>query len=537
MDSTHSDYIAPAEWRWVLLLGCLMMLASLVPFAAVGMVRPAPDLLFLGVTHDLTDSAGVLALMTHAAEGGAFPQPRYTPEPLPNLLTDLLYSALGRVAKAGELDVQAVFHVVRLLAGLLMVHTFYLLAAQIWQRVTARRTFSAIASLGGGLGWALAPVLGTTLDSGLTPAYPFHSLLMNAHWPLATAALSLLAAAGISALRRGSTEKPAVTNYGLRLFLFSMLLMIIDPPALLPFALGFLFVVGLHGLKTRLFARNALILLWFGVPALPLIGFLVASALQNPLAFTLWLRDSTLPTVPLWGVLVGLGVPLVMAVPALWGVVRKLEPDDSALMLFWLSFMLLCGYALPVLGGAFWIGLMLPVAYFATRAAFAFWARVLPSPLWRLRLGIVGVLVIALGHLPVALAPLANDQRDALHLESAYIEASAWLMRETPLDAVVLASPKVSVWLPALTGRRVVYAAPDKALYPLTAQGVARTFFGSTNPADCRTLLDGTRAPAPAYRVDYVLVGPQERALGAAGCTAGLPRLFEADGVEVFAAR
>lgn len=534
MQSPQSDYIAPTEWRWVLLLSSLMMLAALLPFAVVEFTRPDTNVQFTGLIHDIPDAASAVSAMRQAARGEILPEPLYTPEPLPGMLTDGLYVILGRLASLAGLDVIAVFHVARLLSSLLMVHAIYLLGAVIWQRVPIRRTFSAIATLGGGVGWLFNGTWGGAplLDTIPSPLFPFHVSLMNVHLPLAVACLCLLAAAGIVALRPGSTEPPTVTNYGLRLLLFSLILISLNPPALLPFSLAFAIVLVFHSLRNRAtFQRDSLVLLWFGVPPLPLVGYLVAMSTQNPTAFSLWLRDTGNPITAGLQLLIALGVPLILALPSLWYVVRRLEANDSALMLFWLMLMLALGYAIPTVGSAFWLGLIIPVAYFATRGVQEVWLVRVRNPVYRLRVILIILPVLTLSHVLTLLSPLTNPA--SYYLNRDYIEAFNWIHRVS-VDSVVLASPYASQWIPPYTGQRIMYATPDKALNPIEKLGVTLAFYRADDPALCSTILDGTFSVIGEYRIRYVVVGPAEHALGNTVCLDDLIPTFTSRSVRVY---
>lgn len=534
MQSSQSDYIAPAEWRWVLLLGSLMMLAALLPFGVVEFLRPSPDMVFGGLIHDIPDAGGAVAAMRQSAANENMSEPLYTPEALPGMLTDGIYLILGRLATLAGLDVVAVFHVARVLSGLLMVHAIYMLGAVIWQRIPIRRTFSAIASLGGGLGWLFGGAWAgmPTLDTALSPLFPFHASLMNVHLPLAITCLCLLAAAGISAVRPGSTDAPSVTNYGLRLLLFSLILMALYPPALLPFAIAFIIVLGFHGLThPTLFSRNALVMLWFGVPALPLVGYLLATWTQNPLAFTLWLRDTGSPLTTVGGVVIALGIPLLLAAPSIARIVRHLEANDSALMLFWLVLMLGCGYGIPILGSAFWAGIMIPLAYFTTRGIQEFWLVRVRSPIIRLRIVLILLPVLTLSHFIALLTPLAVP---SYYLPQGYIAAFNWIGR-IGHETVVMASPQTSLWIPPWTGQRVMYAVPDKSINPIAKLGVTRAFYQTDDPALCADILTGVFSADAPYQVRYIVFGPWEQAIGTGEtCLEGRNPAFNSLGVRVY---
>jgi uncharacterized membrane protein len=110
------------------------------------------------------------------------------------------------------------------------------------------------------------------------------------------------------------------------------------------------------------------------------------------------------------------------------------------------------------------------------------------------------VIVLALG------GGLKHDPR--LFVTADEAEALDWLYGHSPRDAVVLASPEMGPFIPAWTGRRVVYGHPFETVDAERTKARVETFFASgTANAEREAMLR-------EWRAAFVFVGPRERALG-----------------------
>jgi hypothetical protein len=87
-------------------------------------------------------------------------------------------------------------------------------------------------------------------------------------------------------------------------------------------------------------------------------------------------------------------------------------------------------------------------------------------------------------------------------------QAMVWLRDHTPADAVVLAAPQTGAVIPAWSGRRVVYGHDMETIDGPRYRELVGDFF--------RRCLKGRAAWAFLHdqRVDYIFLGPRERALG-----------------------
>jgi hypothetical protein len=436
------------------------------------------------------------------------------------------------------------YHIVRVAASLFMYMAFYQLAGTIWMRLRTRRIFFLMLALGSGFGWVFGVITSdaTYIDLTLPEAFPFYSTLVNIHYPLALAFLALLASVIIPAFRPGATEQPNPRNTGVLAFAISLLLVIVYPLALVGFFAVFIVYLLVVAIKQRtITSREWRWLLWVVAPALPLLGYYVAVLTYNDIAADVWWQHNTLAPPKIWVLALSLGLPLMVALPGLYRAVRRFEPDGDQFMLVWLIVMLLLVYLPTRLQLRFAIGLMIPVAYFATRALEDYWFSHIPRR-WRYRVMMVCLPIILASHLVVLflpLRPLAVDDRpnrSGLLMERDYTSAFDWLSRRVNSNDVILAAPSTSLWVPAWTGARVVYGHPTETPDArVKRRAVLDWFDGVAVDEGCLAVLDGAISTAGPFRVHYVLVGPNERELGETGCLGYLEPVRTFNTVDVYA--
>ena len=106
--------------------------------------------------------------------------------------------------------------------------------------------------------------------------------------------------------------------------------------------------------------------------------------------------------------------------------------------------------------------------------------------------------------------------------------ALAWIEANTPAHALVLASPQMGLFIPAHTGRRVIYGHPFETVNALAEEQAVETFFqNSGDPALVSSFLE-------QRGVDYVFYGPREYKLGASLDLSNLLPVYEEGDVTVF---
>lgn len=546
----HADFtgqVTNNEWRWVVRVSGIAVVLAALPLTLLIVLttyqndRIATGLQLMGALHDHRNAALHLAHMMQGRNGVLLVNYLHTPEPHTGVFLDVIYMLLGVISGALSLQPLVVFHVARAGAVFFMGMALYGLGAIIWTRLRTRRLFFVLAMFGGGLGWLFMPFLQAPDVVG-SPIYPFQAGLFNVHYPLTIGFLAFLVGGLIRASNVVNSRAPSVSNEGLTVFVFSLVLSVIHPQSLLPILLAFLTLLIARGVVMRRWIIHDLRwMLWVAVPALPMMLYYGLVLAHNPVASAVWSQQNFVPAPDPLALAIGLGIPLIVAVPGLVRAVRRFESDGNQVMLGWLVSILLLMYLSPLIRGYFALGLMIPVAYFATRALEDYWFD-LAARRWRYRLLAAFLPLVVASHVVVMFAPLTNAQLLApggVTLERGYLRAFRWLEANTPQGVVVLTAPQTGLWLPAWTGSRVVYGSPENTLNPSQKERSVRAWYSASGdePFNCQALLSGAVSDSGRYRVSYVIFGPRERQIGEGACIQrlSLRRVARFDDVHIYA--
>lgn len=524
--------IAGHEWRWLVVVSSVLVVASLLPLF-VSAAALNPDWQFMGVVHNYLDGASYLAKMRIGLNGGWLLQFMHTPEAHDGALTMLLYPALGHLARVTGLQLIVVFHLARVVSTFAMYISLYTLAAALWHGMQARRLFFVVVAVGAGFGWLMGPLTGRIDFPDLTipEIFPYFSSLMNPHFPLAIAALALLAAQFVLVIRPGERLLPRwawLVTAGL-----SLAVALLYPQGLVPFAGAVLvYLVNLR-LRTGALPRWAMVHVTALIaPAVPIAAYL-GVIVRFHSVFAEWNAQNVTPAPPWWVLALGLGLPLLLGIPAMVRAARVLDRDGDRLMLWWLLIMLVAIFLPTNIQRRFSVGMMIPVAFFVVRAVRGFWIPHLGERASRLLVaGAVPVMVISmlLATVVPAMPLLAGRPEDRLGvtLPRSYSLVFAGLATHVTAADVVLAAPEPSAWIPGMAGARVVYGHPFETLDAETREAAVREWYALPAGSACRDLLDRAE-------VRYVLFGPLEAKLGAGACLDDLSLIARYGAVAVYA--
>ncbi len=539
MQSRDIIHVTAAEWRWVVVVSGGLVLLAFLPLlwlAVSGVV--GDDWQFMGVLYNYRDGATYLSKMAQGAEGAWLLHFQHTPDDHTAAFIQVIYPLLGQLAQLTGIPPIALFHAARVVASLFMYMAIYQFAAVVWTRLRTRRIFFAFASIGAGFGWIFllfAPSVAFPAwlsfdvfpDLTIPEMFPFYSSLMNVHFPLAIACLALLASIMIVVFRPGENQNPSVHNGGLEVGLLSFALSLLYPQAVAPFGIALGLFVGVDWLRQRRINMRAL--RWWLVavaPAAPIAVYYGALLTYNP-AIAEWNEQNVTATPSPGVLLLGLGIPLLIALPGIYRAIRRFEPDGDQLMLIWLLVMIVVMYLPTNVQRRFSAGMMLIIAYFATRSLEDFWFAYVKRR-WRARLFVIAVPLMAMSFLLL----LAGNLRVVVgpFLERDYAAAFEWLRGNTRSDDVVLASPTVSLWVPAWVGARVVYGHPFETLRAVSREQSVLGWYTDTTASSCDDVLENN-----TFNVRYVIVGPQETALGETRCPEALTEVARFGSVAVYA--
>jgi hypothetical protein len=147
--------VAPEEGRWALAFGLLAVTLTSLPYL-LGYAVQGEAWRFTGFVFGVQDGNSYIAKMLGGAGGAWLFRTPYTTAVQGGLLAFLPYILLGKLsAPPGQHEqLVALFHIFRAVGGLLMARATYDFLAIFLQEPRQRRWGTALATLGGGLGWA-----------------------------------------------------------------------------------------------------------------------------------------------------------------------------------------------------------------------------------------------------------------------------------------------------------------------------------------------------------------------------------------------
>jgi hypothetical protein len=502
--------ISALERRWLMALSLGVLALASLPYLA-GTLTAAPDRVFTGLQVNPLDGVSYLAKMQIGFHGGWLFQLRFTTESGAGAVLFTYFIALGQLARILNLPLIVVFHAARLLGGFALLWQAYALAARLSDSIERRRQMWWLIAVSSGLGW-LATLLGRGSSSDLTIAESntFYSLMANAHFALAVA-LMIALFVGVLETRRVTVRRV------LGLSALSLLLAIIQPFA--PFALFAILGVTLLLMwrRDRVWP-SAPFLITLGVGAItePVLIYLYAITQIDPVLREWSLQNQT-PSPPVIDYLIGYGLLLVLAIPAARAAWRRRSNWDL-LLLAWIGVTALLLYAPIPLQRRLSLGLHVPIALLAAQGL----VQIARGRKWPRRFiaaatvptSILLVLVLIGG-------AVARDPR--IYVTPDESAAFEWLHDHARFDDVVLAAPETGAFIPAFAGQRVVYGHPYETVEAERKRQMAADFFAG----------QGDRA-AVLREVNYVFVGPRERALGQVDVS-DLRVVFESGDVAVYA--
>jgi hypothetical protein len=524
--------------RLLIVATILPLLTCLLYLAGSASTPPAKTYMWM---HALNtgDPYAYLSWVEQARQGAPLFRVLFTEEPSRPLLFHPLFLAMGLVARITGLAPIAIYHLFRVALGMALIvllHRFF--ARRLLARGAAM--FALLyAVLGSGLGWVFArpdvPALEHPVDLWMPEAILFVTLLES---PLNLAALAMalllyerLGPAGNDDDRRG-VARPIVETA-----LLTLLLGLTHPFEIVSIAATLALTALLAG--ARFLARGALASAVSanaaaaardaspraGLPRARLAAFAAAAAvtaayiqvvLRGDPTFAHWLSSARSPSpAPLMYVLAfapQLALAL-LAVPRRWAAGR---PSDL-LPIAWVLATALLLYAPLAQQRRFVAGVQIPLTLLAAEGLFETlprWAHRLRFPAgilapMRRRRALLLALFLAASFGTNALVVGADIAyfrlgQYPIYLERDVVAAIAAFAERAPQGALLLASPEISHFVPALSGRRATMGHYDMTIDPERKHERLRRLL------DPARSIDEKRAMLTQPGITHVLLSPYE---------------------------
>ena len=519
------------EWRWTGWAIAILAL-SCVPYAIATLMAPQ-GWQFAGILVNPLDGHSYMAKMQQGEAGNWLFHLTYTPEPHDGAFIFTFYLALGHLARFLGLPKIIIFHLARLLAGLGLLLAAFRFVARVVSDPTERTLAVIFILTASGLGW-LGVIFGAfPIDLWIPEAFVPYSLYANPHFPLAMM-LMLVIFTRLISLPDSQDRVPtfyAFLGSGLAALALAMIL----PFALLSvWAVSIVFIGWLLFQYRRLPWSELWLTLSVIVLPIPIIFYQYWVSTTNPILAG-WSAQNVTPAPKLLDFWLGYGLVGLLAIAGGAMLIRqkRAKTDDAAwLVLLWAVTTILLVYIPFNLQRRLITGLHLPLCILAA-IGLSRWLAASRLNIKRQRLVTTAVITVgALGTLLVWGFPLlgfmlqspANSETSALFFVRNEEQAAfQWLQRHTGPNDIILASPRVGMFVPGQTGARAFYGHPFETIDGDNKKAQIEAFFAgrvnNVNPA-----------------TDYIFYGPSEQALGQPHA-ANLSAIYSADNITIYSAR
>lgn len=487
--------ITRREWLIAGAVATGVMALTLIPYL-VAVAAQTEAWRFSGFLLGVDDGNSYIAKMGQGARGAWLFRLPYTSEPQTGAFVYLFYLLLGKLSGPTHTAQVVVYHAARVVFGVGMLLASYRFLAEAIAAPRYRWLGLVWVALGGGLGWVLAPT-GLAAQWGSLPveffspeAFSYLTLFTLPH--LAAARMLFLLA--MVAHLRGRPVWAGAALFGVALI---QPLYVLVAWAVLG---GLALVTGRGRWAPTLAALRPVVVI--GLISAPVVAYTVLAFSLDPL-LSQWNSQNRLPSAHPLHYLAAYGVLLAPAVLG-WRELRTRHPGLARLMAVWAvlaPFLLYAplstqrrlieGFQVPLVAAAL-VGLTGPLARWGRALLPAALTLTLPSTLM-LWLGALGA---------------AQQQALPIFLPADQVRVFAWLSANAQPEAVGLGAVLTGNALPAHTPLTAFIGhGPETVRAEAKVAQAAAFFAGQMSAAERRSWL-------AAGRITYVLIGPEERALG-----------------------
>ena len=511
------------QTKRILSLSGIFLIVLTLPYVYAALAG-GEDFVFGGFLFNPLDGNSYLAKMYQGWRGDWLFNLPYTAEPGEGVFLFVFYLGLGHLARLLGLSLPVAFHLARLAGAVcLLIVLYHFYRAELGQ---AGNFAFILALFGAGLGW-LATFLGLfTADFWVAEAYPFLSAYANPHFPIALAMM-------LAMLTDASTEK-RLSGWS-RLLIFGsggFLLALILPFGII---LVLLILAGLYfwqatdqlsqGAGFQAFyplpepARRGLALALGGLPVLIYYLWVVTTHTQ----LAVWNVQNLTLSPPWWDVLLSFSPALIFALLGAWFAWRERDLK-LRVSIVWLVIGLVM-LVLPVgLQRRFLLGYYVPLV---ALAAFAVEKISIENPRRKWVLTTALILISIPTNILILFTALFGVQthEDQIYLRRNEQQGLAWIQDYTDPDALILAAPESGLFIPAHTGRRVLYGHPFETVEAERREKEVEAFFKG------ELTLEDLDATPP---VDFIFRGPRETVLGNVPVQQNWSVAWETEGLTIY---
>jgi hypothetical protein len=436
-----------------LILWLVVLILQITPFL-LALTRWQPDYVFGGFLLNPLDGVTYLSKLQEGWSGSWKFSLLYSAQATEGGYLYLFYLFMGHLGRVFDVPLLWVLHVARVLAVAALLAALGFMCDRFFDqdRRSADRALW-LAALGSGVGWIGLLITGEpSTDMWVAENYPFLSALTNVHFPLGLAIMMWMI--GLDWGKTRITGRVVLAVLG-------VLLAVIQP-------FGLVFVaIALSGGVLYSFWRERRFLPWNlaagVVPGGVYLLYQVWIINVDPV-LAAWTRQNQTPAPAFGDFLLSMSPALLLAVFGGYAIWKTGKTRSGFSLVAWLAAGVILVYLPLSLQRRFMTGLYVPAALLAVVGANWIAGRIRrfqSSFLWLFGISVLTniLLLVVLVQTP---AQARRDDPTSPVLDSVYfsrkmMDCLLWLRDETPPGSVVLADIQSGIFVPAWSGRRVVF--------------------------------------------------------------------------------
>lgn len=492
--------------RFAIILSFIIIVIISVPYI-LGELTSGDELFFTGFLFNPLDGNSYYAKMQIGINGGWKFHLPYTPEDGDEAFLFVFYIFLGHISRITGLGIRLVFHIARLVGAVFLLLVLYRFVQWSLGNRPGVRLIYAVLVVGSGLGWIAAFFGGFTPDFWVAEAFPFLSMYSNPHFPVGLALVLLL----IMMIDEKWENKTTIRSF--LAVLFSLILSIINPfgivivlmvyGGLTLIQLGMHLFEGKNPLRSRSYQSLLLLDLSIAIGGLPLLVYDLIVSNTDPL-LRIWNQQNLTETPGVFSTLLALSPLIVLAVYYCVIIFKRHGWNlQEKILIAWFVLGLILLYIPLNLQRRFMMGIYIPVGILGGMAFLEINAS--KKPFWSALL----FLTILPTNLIILMSSMFGvmTKDPVLYLHRDEIQVME-ILRQDKTTKVVLSGPDSGLFIPAFSGKKVIYGHPYESIYSEERQELVTDFFESVYSLEEELkILDD-------YQVDRVYFGPREQVLG-----------------------
>jgi len=495
--------------RFLVVICIILLGLTQIPYI-LAFSYASPDKVFSGLLMNPLDGNSYLAKMYEGYRGDWLFTLPYTAQIGDGTFLFFFYILLGHLARIFHLPLVFVYHFMRALSSVCLILALADLFKALFKDNWSFRLAMIMACFGSGMGWLAMPTGYVTSDFWVAEAYPFLSALVNPHFCLAGALM-------VWVIKTLIENRQPVTRWRyVCVLLASLIIGLVSPFGVMIIVILECTLIAVYlyrgkrdkeKILTNEINNSLYYFLFIILGGAPILLYEVYVVNVDPLLQG-WNVQNITASPPIWDLVLSFSPLLILAIIGVIIAIRQ-KMQLWIGVVAWMVFGIIFVYFPWSLQRRFLFGLYIPIVLLATLAVqYIKNKSFIKTRHFNLLLSVILVVIFMTNLLLEMTIAYGIKTKDSLLFLSGYeYEALKWIEHNTPSDALVLASPQMGLFIPAQTGRRVIYGHPFETVEAEKREEQVTQFFENFGAQNLQSeyLMDNN--------VDYIFWGPRERLL------------------------